>query len=91
MSSTVCILKDISIILYMWNESLWINLSFNIKSVLMYRRTHLIQSDEVGISVVLYCHCIKSVTDSHFVSHGLFIYYLNWMGMTSEIAVRENW
>ena len=28
-------------------------------------------------SVLPCCHCIESVTNGHFVSHDLFIYYLN--------------
>ena len=41
-------------------------------------------------SSVLSCrHCIKSVTDGHFVSCDLFMYYLNQMGVTSKMAVKK--
>ena len=53
----------------------------------MYRRAYLTQSDEVAFSVLLYYHCVKSVTNNHFVSSDLLIYYLNWTGVTSKMEV----
>ena len=35
----------------------------------------------------VHCHRVKSVTDDHFVSYDLFIYYLNRMGVTSKMAI----
>ena len=41
-------------------------------------------------SFVLTCHqCIKSVTNGHFVSRDLFMYYLNPIGMTSHMAAKK--
>ena len=41
-------------------------------------------------SFVLTCHqCVKSVTNGHFVSHDLFMYYLNPLGKTSQMAVKK--
>ena len=53
----------------------------------MYRRIHLHEAIKSASSVLLCHQCVQSVTNSHCVSHDLFIYYLNWMGVTSEMAV----
>ena len=60
-------------------------LSFSIRSVLMYRRTHLTRNDEVDV----FCFTILSLhkickTKGHFVSRDLFTYYLNWTGVPSK-------
>ena len=34
-------------------------------------------------------HCVKSVTDGLFVSHDMFIYYLNQMGIMHKMAVSK--
>ena len=34
--------------------------------------------------------CVKSVTNNQFFSHDLFIYWLNWMNVTSKMAVRKS-
>ena len=34
---------------------------------------------------------VKSVNDGHFVSHNLFIYYLNQTHMTSKMAFSKSW
>ena len=40
-------------------------------------------------SILPCCHCVKSVTDGHFVSCDLFTYYLNWTEVTSKMAVSK--
>ena len=40
-------------------------------------------------SALLYCHCIKSVTDGYYVLCDLFVYYINWMGMMSKMVVSK--
>ena len=42
------------------------------------------------VSSVLPCyHCAKSVTNGHFVSRDLFIYYLTQTGMTGKMVVTK--
>ena len=61
-------------------------LSFSIKYVLMYTRTHLTQRNEPGI---LHCSGIIALS-SHFVLHEFFIYYLNWMHVVSKMATSSS-
>ena len=43
-----------------------------------------------SVSSILPCRqYVQSVTNSHFVSHDLFIYYLNCTGMTSKMAITK--
>ena len=44
---------------------------------------------KLAFSVLPCCHCVKSVTDGHFISRDLFIYYLNPMGVMSKVTVRK--
>ena len=45
------------------------------------------------LALVLPCHqSVESVTNGHFISRDLFIFYLNRMGvMTSKLVVRKSW
>ena len=70
------------------NESLQNNLSFTIKSVLEPTRHEAMKS---ASSVLLYRHCVQSVTNGHFVSSDLFVHYLNWMDAMSKMAVNVTW
>ena len=44
---------------------------------------------KLEFSVLPCCHCVKSVTDSHFISCELFIDYLNLTRVMSEVTVRK--
>ena len=43
---------------------------------------------KLAFSVLPCCHCVKSLTDDHFISHDLFIYYVNPTGVMSKVTVR---
>ena len=51
---------------------------------------HFSKVMKLASSVLIHRHKVKSVTDSQFVSHDLFIYYLNQMGVTSKMSVRKS-
>ena len=44
---------------------------------------------KLAFSVLPCCHCVKSLTDGHFISHHLFIYYLNLTSVMSKVTVRK--
>ena len=44
---------------------------------------------KLTFSVLPCCHHVKSVTNGHFISCDLFIYYLNLTGVMSKVTVRK--
>ena len=73
---------------FTWKESLWNKLSYGIKIVLVYRKTHLIRNNEVGVLFHQYYKRVTTVTGGHF---DIFLYHLNWTHKRSKMALSISW
>ena len=71
---------------YTWKESLWNKLSFGIKIVLVYRRTHSIQSDNVGVFCLSVSWACNNCNWRPFCLTWYILYHLNWTHVSSKMA-----